>query len=343
VPLPPLAATATTPARVAVGLKAPLTLAPSREGKAAPVGEVKPTRTQLTAAEAAHHLRRALGEHLGRQPDDRAVAIVTAQWAHETGHGASMYNYNFGGIKGRGPSGLSVAQRTREGFGQNEVTIVDRFRAYQTPEEGALDYVGLLKARYPDALDAAQRGDPSAFVKALRARGYFTGDPAAYERSVSQIASRFASGFVSERGATSPAQNSAGNAPPAMPKASRGMNFDPTIPSSARVLEAGALSRAEVALEALLTPPVPRALVEEGGAVSRSDARPTGLEPELQGVSDQAAEVPLGSPQLPISTGSEGSPPVAFSALTEEVTRAALRAAIAHTSPRAGSHRADRF
>lgn len=95
-----------------------------------------------------------------------------------------MYNYNFGGIKGTGPSGLSVVQRTREGWGASERTIKDRFRAYSTPEEGAADFVGLLAKRYPAALEAAERGDTHGFVRALKARGYFTGNEHAYIRSV---------------------------------------------------------------------------------------------------------------------------------------------------------------
>jgi hypothetical protein len=120
----------------------------------------------------------------GEEPSEDTVRVLTAQWAHETGSGASMFNYNFGGIKGTGPSGLTVAQRTREGFGATERTIVDNFRAYRTAEEGAGDYVRLLQSRFPQAAEAAKNGDPRAFVHALKARGYFTGDEGAYTRSV---------------------------------------------------------------------------------------------------------------------------------------------------------------
>ncbi len=149
---------------------------------------VAPTRTRLDAGQAASALRSALSNVLGEEPNDDTVRLVTAQWAHETGRGASMFNYNFGGIKGQGPSGLSVAQRTREGFGANERTIIDNFRAYRTAEEGATDYVRLLNARFPQALEAAKRGDARGFVHALKQRGYFTGDEAAYTRSVASIA-----------------------------------------------------------------------------------------------------------------------------------------------------------
>jgi hypothetical protein len=149
---------------------------------------VAPVRTRLDSAQASAALRSALTNVLGEQPSEDTVRIVTAQWAHETGNGGSMFNYNFGGIKGQGPSGLSVSQRTREGSGDTERTIVDSFRAYRTAEEGATDYVHLLKARFPQALEAAKQGDPQAFVHALKQRGYFTGDEAAYTRSVASLA-----------------------------------------------------------------------------------------------------------------------------------------------------------
>jgi hypothetical protein len=148
---------------------------------------VPPVRTRLDGADAAEALRSAWTRVTGQPPSEHTVAILTAQWAHETGNGASMYNYNFGGIKGTGPSGLSVSQRTKEGFGASEHTITDRFRAYRSAEEGATDYVGLLTKRFPEAAQAAQSGDPAGFVSGLKQRGYFTGDPTAYTRSVTSL------------------------------------------------------------------------------------------------------------------------------------------------------------
>lgn len=145
---------------------------------------VQAQRTRLSTAEASSALETAWGEHFGQTPKPETVAILTAQWSHETGGGSSMFNFNFGGIKGTGPSGLHVTQRTREGYGASEVTIRDRFRAYQNANEGATDYVGLLGRKYPKALEAAEQGDAARFVEELHAGGYFTGDKAAYTRSV---------------------------------------------------------------------------------------------------------------------------------------------------------------
>jgi hypothetical protein len=164
----------------------------SAHGKAAAKSPaiVPPVRTRLDGTQAADALRSAWTSVTGQPPSEHTVAILTAQWAHETGNGASMYNYNFGGIKGMGPSGLSVSQRTKEGFGATEHTITDRFRAYRTAEEGATDYVQLLTRRFPEAVQAAQKGDPAGFVAGLKQRGYFTGDAAAYTRSVTSLSAQ---------------------------------------------------------------------------------------------------------------------------------------------------------
>ncbi|HTQ06249.1 MAG TPA: glucosaminidase domain-containing protein [Polyangiaceae bacterium] len=172
-----------------VSLAAPVVARPVNDASAtARPGLVQPVRTPLTTDQASSLIGNALERVTGEKPKPETVAILTAQWAHETGHGASMFNYNFAGIKGAGPTGLSVSQRTREGYGSSERTITDNFRAYQTAEEGARDYVSLLKSRFPGAFEAAKSGDPTATVHALKQEGYFTGDEVAYTRSVTQLA-----------------------------------------------------------------------------------------------------------------------------------------------------------
>ena len=114
----------------------------------------------------------------------RSSSSIHAQGALETGHGKSMCNYHFGGIKGTGPSGLSASYKTKEGWGATEVSINDRFRAYNSPEEGAADYLALLDRRYGNALDAARAGDAAGFVHGLKTRGYFTGNEEVYTRNV---------------------------------------------------------------------------------------------------------------------------------------------------------------
>ncbi|MEZ4231137.1 MAG: hypothetical protein R3B89_18315 [Polyangiaceae bacterium] len=156
-------------------------LTPARRGQVAAV------RTRLSGEQAAAALSSAWESIHGERPSAETLSILTAQWAHETGGGASMYNYNFGGIKGSSPEGLSTALRTREGWGKSEVTIRDSFRAYSSAEAGARDYLELLGGRYSSALDSAKAGDAEGFVHHLKAKGYFTGNEQAYTRSVSSM------------------------------------------------------------------------------------------------------------------------------------------------------------
>ncbi|MEY4551331.1 MAG: hypothetical protein RL685_7526 [Pseudomonadota bacterium] len=159
---------------------------PASPGAAA--RHVAAQRTPLSGGEAAEALKGAWQGLTGQPPSAQTLSVLVGQWAHETGRGSAMLNYNFGGIKGTGPTGASTVYRTREGSGASEIQIQDRFRAYDTAEQGASDYLSLLTRRYPDALQAAERGDPAGFVQALKSRGYFTGDEAAYTKSVSALA-----------------------------------------------------------------------------------------------------------------------------------------------------------
>jgi hypothetical protein len=147
-------------------------------------------KTPLTGGEAAEAIESAWTHVMGTPPSKDTLAVLTAQWAHETGRGKSMLNFNFGGIKGTGPSGLSAAYGTKEGWGASEVHITDRFRAYRSAEEGAKDYVNLLANKFPKAIEAAKAGDPQAFVKALKERGYFTGNEAAYAHNVASLSAQ---------------------------------------------------------------------------------------------------------------------------------------------------------
>jgi mannosyl-glycoprotein endo-beta-N-acetylglucosaminidase len=174
---------------------------------------VRSTRTRLSGEEAARALSSAWEQVRGEPPSAETLSILVGQWAHETGRGASMLNYNFGGLKGTGPSGLSTACSTREGWGDSEVRVVDRFRAYGSPEEGARDYVSLLDRRYPDAVQAAEQGDARGFVHALKARGYFTDNEASYSKSVQSLATLALRTGFDALGAGATRERMAGDAP----------------------------------------------------------------------------------------------------------------------------------
>ena len=69
----------------------------------------------------------------------------------------------------------------------------ERFRAYPSPQDGADDYVRLLRQRYPDAFQAVRDGDVVAFVRELKRKDYFTEDAASYEASMRSLWFEYAS------------------------------------------------------------------------------------------------------------------------------------------------------
>jgi hypothetical protein len=144
-----------------------------------------PTRaTPLSPGQIRSSLAVAYQKLHGRQAPRELLDTLTAQVCTETASGSRMHDYNFGGIKGEGPSGLTARVHTREILDGREVKIRDGFRAYRTPVEGATDYVAFLERRFPKALDAAREGDVDRYVGALKAGRYFTADESAYAAAV---------------------------------------------------------------------------------------------------------------------------------------------------------------
>lgn len=155
-----------------------------------------PTRTPMRGSDAAEAISSAYTSVMGAPPSKATLAVLVSQWSLETGGGRAMMDYNFGGIKGRSPSGQSVSYPTTEGSGEDVRSVVDSFRAYGSAREGALDYVRLLRDHFPNALAQAKAGNPAGFAHALKSKGYFTGSEKAYGEAISSTARRvLGSGF----------------------------------------------------------------------------------------------------------------------------------------------------
>ena len=146
----------------------------------APAREVEPKRTQVSQVEIRDAIARAHTKVTGRAASGATLEVLTAQASLETASGGRMYNFNFGGIKGSGPTGETAKLRTHEVLGGKDVEIRDGFRAYRTLDEGATDYVRLIKDRFPGAMAQAERGDVDGFAKALKQSGYYTADEKSY-------------------------------------------------------------------------------------------------------------------------------------------------------------------
>lgn len=164
--------------------------------------EVGAKKTPLAPAQIEASITKAYTALHGEKPSPSFVKVLSAQVFHETGLGDKMHNFNFGGIKGVSPEGMTAKTRTREVFDGKEVTIRDGFRAYSSATEGAKDYVAFLERRYPKAIEAAERGDAEGFVRSLKAGKYFTADEGAYTSAVKSLMQIDPSRHVAAPGAT---------------------------------------------------------------------------------------------------------------------------------------------
>lgn len=152
--------------------------------------EVEPRRTPVTRGEIRAAIARGLERLDGRRPSDATVDVLTAQASLETASGDRMFNFNFGGIKGRSPDGATAVCRTKEIVAGREVATKDGFRAYASLDDGALDYVRTMKQRFGAALAPAARGDVAGFAHALKSAGYYTASEADYTRGLERLAGK---------------------------------------------------------------------------------------------------------------------------------------------------------
>jgi hypothetical protein len=136
--------------------------------------DVDARRTPASMGEIRTAITRALETATGGRPNSRAVDVLSAQVSLETAHGGAMYNFNFGGIKGASPQGETANYLTHEVLGGQTVTLKQGFRAYHSIDEGARDYVSVLRTRFPQAYAQALAGNVDGFAHALKQSHYFT-------------------------------------------------------------------------------------------------------------------------------------------------------------------------
>ena len=154
---------------------------------------VAPTKTSVDKPQIRAAIASAYRAQTGTTAPQGLLDTLTAHVSHETAGGAMMHNFNFGGIKGVSPGGMTANTKTKEVLGGKEVSIVDGFRAYASIGDGAADYVSFMRTRFPGALDKAKSGDIAAFSHALKAGHYYTADEGAYTRALSAHAGTSAS------------------------------------------------------------------------------------------------------------------------------------------------------
>ena len=152
--------------------------------------EVEVQRTAVSRADLRGAIGRAHQKLTGRSASPALLDVLTAHASLETGSGGQMYNYNFGGIKGKSPMGETARMRTKEVYDGREVEVRDGFRAYRSLDDGALDYVRLMRDRFGGAVARAEAGDVDGFAHALKQAHYYTADESKYASALRGLAGK---------------------------------------------------------------------------------------------------------------------------------------------------------
>ena len=173
------------------------------------------TRTPTTPQDVYAALIKAWRAQLGTEPKRESLLVLLAQWAHETGTGRATWCYNLGNVKAK-PGGARdytfftcgeeltreqaqallkdarvsvVKEYSRGGTTMVSVRIVPDhpaccFRAFRTLDDGAADFLELLRKRFASAWPAVEDGDPAAFAHLLRLARYYTASVESYTRAL---------------------------------------------------------------------------------------------------------------------------------------------------------------
>jgi hypothetical protein len=149
--------------------------------------EVEPKLTAVSRGDLRAAIARAHTRVTGQAPSPGLLDILTAHASLETASGAKMFNFNFGGIKGQSASGETARYKTHEVIDGKDTVVRDGFRAYGSLDEGAADYVRLMRGRFGAAVSAAQGGNVDGFAHALKQAGYYTADEHTYASALHSL------------------------------------------------------------------------------------------------------------------------------------------------------------
>lgn len=196
-------ARATNPER-ALSLKSTLHMAPARGTRAELWSElIKQAEelpykiTTLSDLDLATVLREGYKQAFGNDPTAEALAGGWAQVILEAGRPVKLPDNNFGNIKAgtdwinSGKPYFVKSTKENDKAGKQYTETGTKWRAYNTPVEGAAGYWGFLGRGYKEALDWMAAGDPTSGSVALGMKGYYTANIQKYAKGVGSLYQEF--------------------------------------------------------------------------------------------------------------------------------------------------------
>lgn len=151
-------------------------------------------KTEVSEAQMAKALIDAWQKLFGSMPAKEQIAMLLSQNALETGHRKFMYNYNIGNVttNGKGKYNFYDDLTTDEQISPGKWKKMNlKYRAFDTLEEGALDYIQFLKNNYSGAWQHIMHPNPEEYSRALKKGGYYTANEAPYTRNMVSLFSQF--------------------------------------------------------------------------------------------------------------------------------------------------------
>lgn len=153
--------------------------------------------TQLSELDLANVLKSGYKMTFGTEPTLSMLASGWAQVILESGRPVKLPNNNVGNIKATKQwieSGNPFFMKSTEEFtssGKHFIEKDAKWRAYESPEEGAAGYWKLLKDRYGATLEYFDVGDPVSAGVSLGKSGYFTANIEKYSTAVGKLYAEF--------------------------------------------------------------------------------------------------------------------------------------------------------
>lgn len=183
--------------------------------------KVPAVKTPASALEVFQTLDAAWRTVFTSQPTKESLCLLLAHWGLETGHGKSMWCYNFGNAKAKAGGAfdycyfacneiLKSSHAARLAAAQPQIAKVTSvrsdgksiiwfypdhpaccFRAFENLQAGVTDHLALVFKRFNGAWPFVISADPAGFCHALRKQNYYTADEAAYTQAVFNVFHRY--------------------------------------------------------------------------------------------------------------------------------------------------------